>query len=284
MSKLISRKPLILRFREAVLMSLLLLSSISLNAAGDPRISVSGTVTSESDGEPLIGVSILIKGTNDGVATDLDGRYTLHASKGDVLVLSSIGYLTTEVKVENNVIDVAMKDDILKLDDFVVIGYGTMKRSDITGSVVSIGADDLKKTVITSADQALQGRAAGVQVTQNSGSPGGGISVSIRGTNSLNGNEPLYVIDGVAIDGKSSDGKTSALSTINPSDIVSMEVLKDASATAIYGSRASNGVVLITTRRGQAGKVRVTYEGYYAPADSKASQDDEPPPVCPALQ
>lgn len=162
MSKLISRKPLILRFREAVLMSLLLLSSISLNAAGGPRISVSGTVTSESDGEPLIGVSILIKGTNDGVATDVDGRYTLHASKGDVLVLSSIGYLTTEVKVENNVIDVAMKDDILKLDDVVVIGYGTMKRSDITGSVVSVGADDIKKTVITSADQALQGRAAGV--------------------------------------------------------------------------------------------------------------------------
>lgn len=264
MSKLISRKPLILRFREAVLMSLLLLSSISLNAAGGPRISVSGTVTSESDGEPLIGVSILIKGTNDGVATDVDGRYTLHASKGDVLVFSYIGYLTTEVKVENNVIDVAMKDDILKLDDVVVIGYGTMKRSDITGSVVSVGADDIKKTVITSADQALQGRAAGVQVTQNSGSPGGGISVSIRGTNSLNGNEPLYVIDGVAVDGKSSDGKTSALSTINPSDIVSMEVLKDASATAIYGSRASNGVVLITTRRGQAGKTRVTYEGYYA--------------------
>ncbi len=159
-------------------MSLLLLSSISLNAAGGPRISVSGTVTSESDGEPLIGVSILVKGTNEGVATDLDGRYTLNASKGDVLVLSSIGYLTTEVKVENNVIDVAMKDDIMKLDDFVVIGYGTMKRSDITGSVVSVGADDLKKTVITSADQALQGRAAGVQVTQNSGSPGGGISVS----------------------------------------------------------------------------------------------------------
>lgn len=145
MSKLISRKPLILRFREAVLMSLLLLSSISLNAAGGPRISVSGTVTSESDGEPLIGVSILIKGTNDGVATDVDGRYTLHASKGDVLVFSSIGYLTTEVKVENNVIDVAMKDDVLKLDDVVVIGYGTMKRSDITGSVVSVGADDIKK-------------------------------------------------------------------------------------------------------------------------------------------
>lgn len=158
----------------------------------------------------------------------------------------------------------ALDEDRTLLDDVVVVGYGTMKRSDITGSVVSVGADEIKKTIVTSVDQALQGRAAGVQVTQNSGSPGGGISVAIRGVNSLNGNEPLYVIDGVAVDGKSSDGKTSTLSTINPSDIMSIEVLKDASATAIYGSRASNGVVLITTRHGQAGKTRVTYEGYYA--------------------
>lgn len=264
MSKLNSRKNFFIRISEAVLIVLLLLSALSLNAATGPKLTVSGQVTSKADGEPLIGVSVLIKGTNDGVATDVDGRYSLKASKGDVLVFSYIGYLTAEEKVVSNVLDVELKEDILKLDDVVVIGYGTMKRSDITGSVVSVGADDIKKTVITSADQALQGRAAGVQVTQNSGSPGGGISVSIRGTNSLNGNEPLYVIDGVAVDGKSSDGKTSALSTINPSDIVSMEVLKDASATAIYGSRASNGVVLITTRRGQAGKTRVTYEGYYA--------------------
>lgn len=246
-----------------MMLCLMLLPAFSLNAAG-PKITVSGTVTSESDSEPLIGVSVLIKGTNDGAATDVDGRYTLKASKGDVLVFSYIGYATQEVTVDGPVLNVVLKDGALKLDDIVVIGYGTMKRSDITGSVVSVGADDIKKTVVTSVDQALQGRAAGVQVTQNSGSPGGGISVAIRGTNSLNGNEPLYVIDGVAVDGKSSDGKTSALSTINPSDIVSMEVLKDASATAIYGSRASNGVVLITTKRGQAGKTRITYEGYYA--------------------
>ena len=265
MSKLFSRKQLFLRFSEAVMIiSLLLLPALSLSAATGPKITVSGTVTSESDGEPLIGVSVLVKGTNEGVATDIDGHFSLKASKGDVLIFSYIGYMTTEVKIENSVVNVALKDDMLKLDDVVVIGYGTMKRSDITGSVVSVGADDIKKTVVTSVDQALQGRAAGVQVTQNSGSPGGGISVAIRGTNPPNGNEPLYVIDGVAVDGKSSDGKTSALSTVNPSDIVSMEVLKDASATAIYGSRASNGVVLITTRRGQAGMTRVTYEGYYA--------------------
>ncbi len=263
MSKLILQKRLLLSFGGIVAICMLLLASFSLQAAG-PKITVSGLVTSESDGEPLIGLSVRVKGTSYGVATDVEGRYTLSASKGDVLIFSYIGYTTKEITVEKSVIDVVMKDDNLRLDDVVVVGYGTMKRSDITGSVVSVGADDIKKSVITSVDQALQGRAAGVQVTQNSGSPGGGISVAIRGTNSLNGNEPLYVIDGVAVDGKSSDGKTSALSTINPSDIMSMEVLKDASATAIYGSRASNGVVLITTRRGQAGKTRVTYEGYYS--------------------
>ena len=263
MSKLILQKRLLLSFGGIVAICMLLLVSFSLQAAG-PKITVSGLVTSESDGEPLIGLSVRVKGTSYGVATDMEGRYTLSASKGDVLIFSYIGYTTKEITVEKSVIDVVMKDDNLRLDDVVVVGYGTMKRSDITGSVVSVGADDIKKSVITSVDQALQGRAAGVQVTQNSGSPGGGISVAIRGTNSLNGNEPLYVIDGVAVDGKSSDGKTSALSTINPSDIMSMEVLKDASATAIYGSRASNGVVLITTRRGQAGKTRVTYEGYYS--------------------
>ena len=262
MSKLNSRKNFFIRISEAVLIVLLLLSALSLNAATGPKLTVSGQVTSKADGEPLIGVSVLIKGTNDGVATDVDGRYSLKASKGDVLVFSYIGYLTAEEKVVSNVLDVELKEDILKLDDVVVIGYGTMKRSDITGSVVSVGADDIKKTVITSADQALQGRAAGVQVTQNSGSPGGGISVSIRGTNSLNGNEPLYVIDGVAVDGKSSDGKTSALSTINPSDIVSMEVL---SRSGRQDPRDLRGLLC-------------------SPADSKASQNDEPPPVCPALQ
>ena len=264
MTKLNLRKQQFIRFSEAVLICLLLLPALSLKAATNPKISVSGIVTSDADGEPLVGVTVLVKGTNAGIATDVDGRYELNASLGDILVFSYIGYTTSEVKIDKDVINVVLKEGMHRLDDVVVIGYGTMKRRDITGSVVSVGSDDIKKTVITSPDQALQGRAAGVQVTQNSGSPGGGISVAIRGTNSLNGNEPLYVIDGVAVDGKSSDGKTSALSSINPSDIVSMEVLKDASATAIYGSRASNGVVLITTRRGQAGKTRITYEGYYA--------------------
>ncbi len=241
---------------------LTLFTAFSLSAAGT-KITVSGTVTLQSDGEPLTGASVRIKGTSLGVATDIDGRYSLQASTGDVLVFSYIGCVTEEVKVSGPTLDVQLKDDIQKLDDVVVVGYGTMKRSDITGSVVSVSEKDIKKTVVTTVDQALQGRAAGVQVTQNSGSPGGGISVAIRGTNSLNGNEPLYVIDGIAVEGQT-NGNSSALSNINPSDIVSLEVLKDASATAIYGSRASNGVVLITTKRGSVGKTKISYEGYYA--------------------
>lgn len=264
MSKLILRKQLFLRLGETAMVLLLLLSSFSLHAATGPKINVSGTVTSESDSEPLIGVSVLVKGTNDGVATDADGRYSLSVAKGDVLVFSYIGYKTTEVKVDRNVIDVALQDDNLKLDDVVVVGYGSMKRSDLTGSVVSVTAEDMKKSINTSLDQALQGRAAGVNVTSNSGAPGGGISVSIRGVNSFEGNEPLYVVDGIPISGQSDkNSNTSALSSINPGDIISMEVLKDASATAIYGTRAANGVILITTRQGQAGKTRISYEGYY---------------------
>lgn len=254
----------IVRISETVVMLCLLLPAMSLQAMAASKISVSGTVTSQIEDEPLAGASVRIKGTSLGVTTDVDGKYEILAEKGQVLQFSYIGYKSKEVTIDRNVINVALEEDRTLLDDVVVVGYGTMKRSDITGSVVSVGADEIKKTIVTSVDQALQGRAAGVQVTQNSGSPGGGISVAIRGVNSLNGNEPLYVIDGVAVDGKSSDGKTSALSTVNPSDIMSIEVLKDASATAIYGSRASNGVVLITTRHGQAGKTRVTYEGYYA--------------------
>ena len=225
---------------------------------------VKGVVTSAADGEPLIGATVMVKETKAGTVTDFDGNFVTKAAKGQTLVISYIGYETKNIKYTGQAtINVALENDASTLDEVVVVGYGVMKRSDITGSVVSVGEKDIKKSVITSVDQALQGRAAGVQVTQNSGSPGGGISVAIRGVNSLNGNEPLYVIDGVAVDGQT-NGNSSALSSINPSDIVSMEVLKDASATAIYGSRASNGVVLITTKKGQAGKPTISYEGYYA--------------------
>ena len=227
-----------------------------LEAAPSQNLKVSGIVTSATDGEPLIGVSVQVKGTSTGTITDLNGKYTLNVSTGQTLVFSYIGFMEQQVVATKPVINVVLKEDTKTLDEVVVVGYGTMKRSDLTGSVVSVTGDELKKSVVTSLDQALQGRAAGVSVTQNSGAPGGGISVSIRGINSLNGNEPLYVIDGVAISGNT-DGNSSVLSSINPSDIVSMEILKDASATAIYGSRGANGVVLVTTKKGVEGKVQI---------------------------
>ena len=249
--------------RMTMILLLVGLVSISSIAAPPPNRTVSGTVVSSTNGEPLIGVSVQVKERPSvGPNTDLDGKYSLQVANGETLVFSYIGFVNQEITADRTVIDVEMKEDTEVLDEVVVVGYGTMKRSDLTGSVVSVGEDEIKQSVVTSLDQALQSRAAGVSVTQNSGTPGGGISVSIRGINSLNGNEPLYVIDGVAISG-TNDSNSSVLSSINPSDIVSMEILKDASATAIYGSRASNGVVLITTRQGQSGKTRISYEGYY---------------------
>ncbi len=223
---------------------------------------VSGIVSS-AENEPLIGVSVTIKGTTKGTVTDAKGHYVINANRGDILVFSYIGYSKREITVKGSVLNVTMKEDSELLNEVVVVGYGTMKRSDLTGAVTSVTAEDMAKSVNTSLDQALQGRAAGVNVISNSGAPGGGISVSIRGVNSFNGNEPLYVIDGIPISGQSS-GNSSALSNINPSDIVTMEILKDASATAIYGTRAANGVILITTKQGKAGDTKISYDGYYA--------------------
>ncbi len=233
---------------------------IPLSAQNTGNI-VSGRITDKATGETLAGVSIVIKGSTIGASSDGDGRYSINVAKGKTLVFSYVGFNTYEVEVTQSTINVTLEENTKLLNEVVVVGYGTMKRSDLTGSVVSVTADDISKSVSTSLDQALQGRAAGVMVTQNSGAPGGGISVSIRGTNSFSGNEPLYVIDGIAFDGNTNEN-TSVLSSINPSDIVSMEILKDASATAIYGTRAANGVVMITTKRGQSGKTKVSYEGY----------------------
>ena len=225
-------------------------------------IKVTGTVTDENNGEPIIGAAVKVKGSSTGTVTDIDGNYTINMQAGQTLEFSYVGYTTHEVKVSRaGTVNVRLSEDSHTLEQVVVVGYGTMKRSDLTGSVASIGEEQIKQGVNTSVEQAMQGRIAGVQVMQNSGAPGGGISVQIRGINSFNGNEPLYVVDGIAMSGQTSDN-TSVLSSINPSDITSIEVLKDASATAIYGSRASNGVVLITTKRGQEGKPKLTYEGY----------------------
>ena len=243
------------------LMALMLFLTLAFSATQAQNVNVSGQVTDAVTGEAIIGATVKEKGATTGAITDIDGNYNLSVKSGSTLEFTYIGYKTKTASAKAGRIDVSMEEDYNMLEQVVVVGYGMMKRSDLTGAVSSIGEEEIKKGVNTNIEQAMQGRIAGVQVTQNSGAPGGGISVQVRGINSLNGNEPLYVIDGIAVSGQT-DGNSSALASLNPSDIVSLEVLKDASATAIYGSRASNGVVLITTKRGQAGKPKLSYEGY----------------------
>lgn len=225
---------------------------------------VSGKVTDYSTGEPLPGVNILVKGTTTGTISDIDGNYSMGVSGSDaVLIFSFIGYETFEVAVgSQRTINAQLMPDLTTLDEIVVTGYGGMRRGDIPGAQTTISSESINKTINTTVEQAIQGRAAGVYVTQNTGAPGGGISVNIRGVNSINGsNEPLYVVDGIQIQGSTSPSGSNPLSFLNPADIESMEVLQGPSATAIYGSRATNGVLLITTKRGKAGDVRVAY-GY----------------------
>ncbi|MCI8997907.1 MAG: TonB-dependent receptor [Muribaculaceae bacterium] len=227
------------------------------------NITVTGTVLDEA-GDPLIGATVQQKGAANGIATDIDGNFKLSVPKNATLVVSYVGYNTQNVAVEGRTnITITLKENAEMLDEVVVVGYGQMKRSDMTGSVVSVNDAAIKKSIPTSIDQVLQGRAAGVQIQANSGTPGASTSIRIRGINSLNAtNQPIFVIDGVVIDSATDDESSNPLSAINPSDIVSMDILKDASATAIYGSRASNGVIMITTKRGQAGNATVTYDGY----------------------
>lgn len=233
---------------------------------------VFGKVTS-ADGETLPGVNVMVKGTSNGTITDINGLYTIKIPTTEsVLVFSFIGMKDEEIEVkEGGGYDVVLFPSIEMISDVVVIGYGTVKKSDLTGSVSSVKADELKSTPSTTFDQALQGRAAGVQVVQSSGVPGGGTSIRIRGTSSVNASsEPLYVIDGMLINndmGEVSVGGSGPnigpLASINPNDIESIEILKDASASAIYGSRGANGVILITTKRGKAGVGKINVDCYY---------------------
>lgn len=258
---------------ELVGSEIVLSEMVTEEAAGEEftpdeqAIQVQGKVTDEN-GQPVPGVNIVEKGTVNGTATDSNGKYSLMVQSNDaVLVFSFIGYETREVTVgQQTIIDISLSADIQTLSEVVVVGYGETKKSDLTGAVASVPVEDIKKMPLTSIDQSLQGRAAGVQITQNSASPGGTTTIRIRGGNSIKGdNEPLYVIDGVPFknDGASSGSSFNVLSTLNPGDIESMTVLKDASSTAIYGSRGSNGVVIITTRRGKSGRPMLSVESYY---------------------
>ncbi|MBL3655609.1 SusC/RagA family TonB-linked outer membrane protein [Fulvivirga sediminis] len=249
---------------KKLLLLLLCFGVIGASWAQDKTIH--GKVTSQSDGESLPGVNVIIRGTTKGTTTDFQGNYSLAVPENAVLVFSFIGYATIEVPIGNRtVVNAALSDDITELEEVVITGYGSIRKKDLTSAHTTVGAEQMEKTVNTTIEQAIQGRAAGVYVTQNSGQPGGGMSINIRGVSSINGNtQPLYVIDGVQIEAEQASGPQSSsnpLSGLNPADIASMEILQGPSATALYGSRATNGVVVITTKRGKAGDIRITY-GY----------------------
>ena len=215
---------------------------------------LSGTVTDES-GMPLVGVSVVIKGTNKGVATDFDGKYSLtDVPRGAVLQFSSVGYQTADVKANNSQLNIKLAEATQNLDEVVVVGYGTQKKGDVTTAITSVKTKDLEQRPVISAAQAIQGRAAGIQVVQPNGAPGAGLAVRIRGNTSISAsNDPLYVVDGIPVQD---------ISSIAPNDIESMQVLKDASSAAIYGSRAANGVVLITTKQGKRNEPKVSVNTY----------------------
>lgn len=242
-----------------------------LNAVSAQQLSINGTVKDEA-GSPLIGANIIIVGQQTGTTTDVDGKFRIAASKGMTLEVSYLGYLSQQIQiVDQKTLDVVLKNDKLNIEGVTVIGYGTVKKRDLTGSVASVSAQTLQESKQSSFLNGLQGRIAGVQITVGSGAPGSASKVLIRGANSIAGSsEPLYVIDGIQMNGSdasvasSSFGQSasiSPLSSINPADIVSIDVLKDASSTAIYGAKGANGVIIVTTRQGQEGKAKITYDG-----------------------
>jgi TonB-linked SusC/RagA family outer membrane protein len=241
---------------KGLLLSMIFLMSFGLQLS-HAQTSISGTVKSGDDNESLPGVNVILKGTATGTVTDVEGNYNINVPGSEsVLVFSSVGYVSEEIVVgSQSVIDITLAADITALSEVIVIGYGTQEKKDVTGAIGSVSSEDFEGQPVIRADQILQGRAAGVSVTNSSGAPGGDVKIRIRGANSINGNnDPLYVIDGF-VGGNFND--------INPADIEDIQVLKDASSTAIYGSRGSNGVILITTKSGKIGKPKFSFTARY---------------------
>ena len=235
------------------LSTLLALLVIGTACALAQTMKISGTVTDEM-GEPLIGVSVVEKGTSKGGITDFDGKYVIEVSSGATISFSYIGYVTQEKKATSKIINVSLKPDSKTLEDVVVVGYGVQKKSSVTGAISQVKAEDMENRTITDAKQALQGKTAGVQIVSSSAAPGSSPTVRVRGFSSNVSSEPLYVVDGVRL---------SDISGIDPNDIASMEILKDAASAAIYGAEAGNGVVLITTKKGKAGEGKISYSFQY---------------------
>ncbi|SMD37266.1 iron complex outermembrane recepter protein [Reichenbachiella faecimaris] len=241
-------------------MGVLLVSSSGAFAQGSM---VSGTIKDAESGEAIPGVNVIAKGTSNGVVTDIDGNYSLQVEENTVLVISYVGFETQEIKVgTQSIIDVSLGYDVSQLGEVVVIGYGEVDRGDVTGSVIAVDSDDFNKGAISTPQELLIGKVPGVVITSQGGAAGTGSTIRIRGGSSLRANnDPLIVIDGMPLESRGISGMANPLATINPNDIETFTVLKDASATAIYGSRASNGVILITTKQGSQGKMTVSYNG-----------------------
>ena len=213
---------------------------------------VKGTVISGSDNEPLIGASVMVQGTKTGSVTDLDGNFTIEAKNGQTLEVSYLGFITQKVKVNGSVVQVTLQEDKHSLDEVVVVGYGVQKKKLVTGATVQLKGDDIAKLNTTNPLSAMQGQTPGVNIVSTSGQPGAAMSVTIRGLGTVGNSQPLYLIDGVGGD----------ITTLNPADIESIDVLKDAASAAIYGAQAANGVVLVTTKSGKEGSGKITYDGY----------------------
>ena len=215
---------------------------------------ISGRITDDL-GEPMIGVSVLEKGTSNGVITNMEGNYSLKVKQGAVIVYSYIGYVTQELKAVSERMNITMKEDTRTLDEVVVVGYGVQKKSDLTGAISSVKAEDIQNRSITRVEEALQGKTAGVQLISTTSQPGASPTIRVRGFSSNGTSDPLYVVDGLIV---------SDLSAVDPNNIKSMEVLKDAASAAIYGAQAGNGVVLITTKSGSKGTSSISYDFQYS--------------------
>src|SRR5512133_555583 len=248
---------------KRLLLVFFVLCGLLLSASAQQK-TVTGTVISSDDGLPVIGATVQVKGTTNGVATDLNGLYSIQAAEGQVLVIRFTGLRTQEIIVgANATINVTLQSDLLNLDEVIVVAYGVQKREASTGSVSEVKSAGLQNIPETSIEKMLAGKVAGVQVTATSGQPGASTQIRIRGISSINaGTEPLYVIDGIPVmsgDQSYFTNTGNALSSLNPNDVESMTILKDAAASSIYGSRAANGVILITTKSGKSGASKINF-------------------------
>ena len=252
----------------------ILMWGMSLTLFAQQRL-VTGVVIESQTNEPIPGTTVIIKGTQRGAVSASDGTFSINVTNADTLLVSSVGFENQVVPVGNRMhITVMLKPQVISFQEIVVIGYGQVRREDATGAIVSVSTKDFNRGAITSPQELISGKVSGVQITTSGGAPGGGATIRIRGGSSLSAsNDPLFVIDGVPVDNDGVSGMRNPMSTINPNDIESFTILKDASATAIYGSRASNGVIIITTKTGAKGALKFNYDGNFS-VGTKTNQID----------